>query len=82
MFAFQCSLIQIYEQTNMFLLIQPKKRLSFKVIFQMRGSKIKLDLLYRLIDVRFENWGILARVYPRIFPSFNWGPFGHLMGLH
>lgn len=48
----------------------------------MRGSKIKLDLLYRLIDVRFENWGILARVYPRIFPSFNWGPFGHLMGLH
>lgn len=48
----------------------------------MRGSKIKLDLLCRLIDVRFENWRILARVYPRIFPSFNWGPFGHLMGLH
>ena len=33
MSAFQCSLIQIYEQTNMFLLLQPKKRLSFKVLF-------------------------------------------------
>ena len=43
-----------------------------------------LDFLtnsFIVVDVRFANWGISLGVYPRIFPSFSWGIFDHVMRL-
>ena len=33
------------------------------------------------MDIKFENWGPSLGIYRRIFLSFGWGIFGHVMRL-
>ena len=66
MFSFECFLVRLYEQMNISFFCNKHKILSH----------LELNFKRRIIvvEVRFEN-------YTRIFPSFRWGIFDHVLRL-
>ena len=66
MYTSLCSLVWLYEQTNMSLLLsQLLNSYPSWIIFE--------TIAFILPDVRFENWVISLVISPRIFSRFSWG---------
>ena len=77
MYTSLCSLVWLYEQTNMSLLLSQ--------MLNSYPSWITFETIaFILPDVRFENWVISLVISPRIFSRFSWGGggiFDHMMSL-
>ena len=76
MYTSLCSLVWLYEQTKMSLLLSQ--------LLNSYPSWITFKrIAFILPDVRFENWVISLVISPRIFSCFSWGGgiFDHVVSL-
>ena len=66
MYTSLCSLVWLYEQTKMSLLLSQ--------LLNSYPSWITFETIaFILPDVRFQNWVISLGISPRIFSRFSWG---------
>ena len=70
MYTSLCSLVWLYEQTKMSLLLSQ--------LLNSYPSWITFETIaFILPDVRFENWVISLVISPRIFSRFSWGGWAY-----